>query len=445
MSRLRSYWGWGYEDKFPRDDVRKAVASTARRRVREDSRAAALRRRSRPLACPSRATRRRSSSAGSARPIATRARSTPTAAVIAISFVASPATSRRRPTGSSIRPRSSTSTALFRFCEKESIAFIPYGGGTSVVGGNRVSARTVASVAPPRVDLTRMDKVLEVDMTSRAARIQGGASGPRISDQLNPHGLSLRHFPQSFELSTLGGWIATRAGGHYATLYTHIDDFVESVRMVTPAGVIETRRLPGVGRGPEPGALRARLRGRVRHHHRGVGARAVAASLARVGERALRTLRGRRDRRAHPLAVGALPLELPPARPGRGDAPRGGDRRHERPAHRVRVRRPSRRAVDGARALDRDRPRRRRRRAEVHDRRRQLDARRARRRSRRRRRRRRRAGRRRSTTTRTTPRAGSRRSSTRLTSRPRSSRSASSATRSRPRARGTASPRSTRR
>src|SRR5205807_2012686 len=61
-----------------------------------------------------------------------------------------------------------------------------------------------------------------------------------------------RHFPQSFEFSTLGGWLATRSGGHYASLYTHIDDFVESMRVVTPSGVVESRRLPGSGAGPSP-------------------------------------------------------------------------------------------------------------------------------------------------------------------------------------------------
>ncbi len=65
----------------------------------------------------------------------------------------------------------------------------------------------------------------------------------------------MRHYPQSFEFSTLGGWIATRSGGHYATLYTHIDDFVESTRMVTPSGVLESRRLPGSGAGPSPDRL----------------------------------------------------------------------------------------------------------------------------------------------------------------------------------------------
>ena len=97
-----------------------------------------------------------------------------------------------------------------------------------------------------------MDRVLEVDATSRAALIQAGATGPYLEEQLREHGLTLRHFPQSFEYSTLGGWIATRAGGHYATLHTHIDDFVESVRALTPRGSWESRRLPGSGAGPSP-------------------------------------------------------------------------------------------------------------------------------------------------------------------------------------------------
>ena len=78
--------------------------------------------------------------------------------------------------------------------------------------------------------------MLEVDRVSLAARIQAGAPGPGLEQQLAEHGLTLRHFPQSFEFSTLGGWIATRAGGHFATLYTHIDDLVESVRALTPRG-----------------------------------------------------------------------------------------------------------------------------------------------------------------------------------------------------------------
>jgi alkyldihydroxyacetonephosphate synthase len=135
------------------------------------------------------------------------------------------------------------------WCEAEGAAVVPFGGGTSVVGGieARLEDRPVVSM-----DLRRLDRVLEVDAESLAARIQAGATGPRLEEQLRERGLTLRHFPQSFEYSTLGGWIATRAGGHFATLYTHIDDMVESVRAITPRGTWESRRLPGSGAGPSP-------------------------------------------------------------------------------------------------------------------------------------------------------------------------------------------------
>jgi alkyldihydroxyacetonephosphate synthase len=144
--------------------------------------------------------------------------------------------------------------AVLEWCESANAAVIPFGGGTSVVGGveGRVDERYDGVVA---VDLKAMDRVLAVDPVSRAARIQAGATGPRLEEQLAEHGFTLRHFPQSFQFSTLGGWIATRAGGHFATLYTHIDDLVESVRAVTPAGTWESRRLPGSGAGPSPDRL----------------------------------------------------------------------------------------------------------------------------------------------------------------------------------------------
>lgn len=142
-------------------------------------------------------------------------------------------------------------SALLDFCGASGVAAIPYGGGSSVVGGveARVDGRYRGAMS---IDLGALDRVLEVDAVSRAARIQAGVLGPSLEAQLRPHGYTLRHYPQSFECSTLGGWIATRAGGHFATLYTHIDDLVESMRVVTPRGVIETRRLPGSGAGPSP-------------------------------------------------------------------------------------------------------------------------------------------------------------------------------------------------
>ncbi len=150
------------------------------------------------------------------------------------------------------RPRDEDEVAaVLEWCADAGAAAIPYGGGTSVVGG--VEPRIGDSYAGAvTVDLGRLDRVVEVDRISGAARIQAGTLGPELEDQLRPHELTLRHFPQSFERSTLGGWIATRAGGHFATLYTHIDDLVESVRAVTPSGVWESRRLPGSGAGPSP-------------------------------------------------------------------------------------------------------------------------------------------------------------------------------------------------
>ncbi|MEV0595352.1 FAD-binding oxidoreductase [Nonomuraea cavernae] len=146
------------------------------------------------------------------------------------------------------RPRDESEVErVLGWASAEGVAVVPRGGGTSVVGG--VEARFDGPAVC--LDLGRMRRVLEVDEVSRAALVEAGAPGPAINGQL-PGELRLRFFPQSYEFSTLGGWIATRAGGHYATLHTHIDDLVEAVRAITPAGVWESRRLPGSGAGPSP-------------------------------------------------------------------------------------------------------------------------------------------------------------------------------------------------
>lgn len=133
-------------------------------------------------------------------------------------------------------------------------ALVPYGGGTSVVSGVEIEDRG-AWPGVVCLDVRKLDRVREVEPLSRAARIEAGASGPRLEAQLRAHGMTMRFFPQSFEHSTLGGWIATRAGGHFATLHTHVDDLVEATRMITPRGVLETRRLPASGAGPSPDRL----------------------------------------------------------------------------------------------------------------------------------------------------------------------------------------------
>ena len=140
------------------------------------------------------------------------------------------------------------------WCDESNIAVIPYGGGSSVCGGVETKVGDSYS-GVVSLDLRNLNKIIEIDRESRSARIQAGILGPDLESNLKKENLTMRHYPQSFEFSTLGGWIATRSGGHYATLYTHIDDFVESTRMVTPSGVLESRRLPGSGAGPSPDRL----------------------------------------------------------------------------------------------------------------------------------------------------------------------------------------------
>lgn len=141
--------------------------------------------------------------------------------------------------------------ALIEWAGDIDAAVIPFGGGSSVVGGvnPEIEGDYVGVIT---IDMWYMNRVLEVDQVSRSARVQAGVYGPDLEKQLKEHNLTLRHFPQSFELSTLGGWIATRAAGHFASNATYIDDYVESIRMVTPEGVTESRRLPASGAGPSP-------------------------------------------------------------------------------------------------------------------------------------------------------------------------------------------------
>lgn len=138
---------------------------------------------------------------------------------------------------------------LYEFAVVHKIALVPFGGGSSVVGGVEPTTNSKYN-GVISVDLLKLDKVMEIDKVSRSARVQAGIFGPALEQYLKKEGLSLRHYPQSFEFSTLGGWIATRSGGHYASLYTHIDEFVESLKMIHPRGITQTRRLPGSGAGP---------------------------------------------------------------------------------------------------------------------------------------------------------------------------------------------------
>jgi alkyldihydroxyacetonephosphate synthase len=154
-----------------------------------------------------------------------------------------------------LRPRDEAEVAaVLDWCSSARIAAVPFGGGTSVVGGvtPRVGDGYAGVVS---LDLGGLDRVIEVDTVSRAARVEAGVLGPALEEALRPHGLTLRHQPQSYEFASVGGWLATRSAGHHSTLHTHVDDRVEGMRAVTPRGTLETRRLPGSGAGPSPDRL----------------------------------------------------------------------------------------------------------------------------------------------------------------------------------------------
>jgi alkyldihydroxyacetonephosphate synthase len=133
-------------------------------------------------------------------------------------------------------------------CAEQRVAVVPFGGGTSVVGGVEPVRDGFAGVVS--LDLSRISATVEVDRTSLTARLDAGLFGPEAERRLGEAGVTLGHFPQSFEYSTVGGWVATRSAGQASTGYGRIDKLVESVRCVTPAGELGTRAVPASAAGP---------------------------------------------------------------------------------------------------------------------------------------------------------------------------------------------------
>ena len=140
--------------------------------------------------------------------------------------------------------------AVLRIAADANLAVVPFGGGSSVVGG--VEPRTAPGQAGAlALDTTRLDRLLRVDPESRTATFQAGVDGPSLEAALAQRGYTLGHFPQSFEHSTLGGWIATRSVGQQSDGYGGIDELLVCARVVTPAGVIRTLDVPRAASGPE--------------------------------------------------------------------------------------------------------------------------------------------------------------------------------------------------
>jgi alkyldihydroxyacetonephosphate synthase len=138
--------------------------------------------------------------------------------------------------------------AALRACADTDVAVVPFGGGTSVVGG--VEPLRDGHPAAVSLDLGRLDRVLQVDRSSLTATLEAGLLGPELEARLGKEGLTLGHFPQSFEFSTLGGWVATRSAGQASTGYGRIDELVEGLRCVAPAGEVDAHALPASAAGP---------------------------------------------------------------------------------------------------------------------------------------------------------------------------------------------------
>jgi len=256
--RERSFWAWGWRDKFPDAAARSGLVQLVRAMVpgaapaprplppEHDGEVPAV---TPPAVAIPRALAELATDAPRDRVMCSRGRAFP-------DLVAGFASDHAGAPDLVARPRDAAEVArVLEVCGEHGWACVPFGGGTSVVGGVDARLARGSRAAVVVLDLAALAGVHEVDATSRLARIGAGTLGPALEDQLGAHGLTLRHYPQSFEFSTLGGWLATRAGGHYATGPTRIDDLTHAITMITPRGALATHRHPGSGAGPEPARL----------------------------------------------------------------------------------------------------------------------------------------------------------------------------------------------
>jgi alkyldihydroxyacetonephosphate synthase len=138
---------------------------------------------------------------------------------------------------------------VLRVCTEAGVAVVPFGGGTSVVGGvEPLRGRFEAVVT---LDLSRMDRLVALDPVARVARFEPGLRGAEAEALLAARGHTLGHFPQSFEYATVGGFVATRSAGQASTGYGRSDDLVEGVRCATPVGDLDLGRAPASAAGPD--------------------------------------------------------------------------------------------------------------------------------------------------------------------------------------------------
>ncbi|GAA3630462.1 FAD-binding oxidoreductase [Microbacterium awajiense] len=139
--------------------------------------------------------------------------------------------------------------AVVDHCDRAGIAVVPFGGGTSVVGGVDPDRGSHAAVIA--LDLSRTAALLDLDRTSLLATLGAGTTGPQVEELLSAHGLTLGHFPQSFEFASIGGFAATRSSGQASRGYGRFDELVHALRVATPRGDLRLGRAQAGAAGPD--------------------------------------------------------------------------------------------------------------------------------------------------------------------------------------------------
>ncbi|MBE9373771.1 FAD-binding oxidoreductase [Saccharopolyspora sp. HNM0983] len=139
--------------------------------------------------------------------------------------------------------------AVLARCAEQGVAVVPFGGGTSVVGGLEPDGAGLRAVIT--LDLRRLDALVALDEESRTATLQAGLRGPEAEALLGARGYTLGHFPQSFEHATIGGFAATRSSGQASAGYGRFDGMVVAMRVATPRGTLDLGRAPASAAGPD--------------------------------------------------------------------------------------------------------------------------------------------------------------------------------------------------
>ncbi len=139
--------------------------------------------------------------------------------------------------------------AVLEACAAAGVAVVPFGGGTSVVGG--VEPLSGSHGAVIALDLSHMSRLVDLDERSRLATFEPGLRGPEVEHELRERGFTLGHFPQSFEYATVGGWVATRSAGQASTGYGRIDELVDGITLAAPAGDVGLLTRPASAAGPD--------------------------------------------------------------------------------------------------------------------------------------------------------------------------------------------------